>query len=337
MIIARTRKGNEFIVKKELEEKGIKCEARPYGYLGVVFVYSDDLETVLKIPEVEYAYKVDIETEAKLEKLEEACKEIAKRINENETFAVRTERRGTHNFTSIDVNVRCGKVIQEISKAKVNLTNPDKLVLIDIYNEKAFISLLPGDYFRKKMKPYKKLALELFKKIVFVQLAYWGPGSYEMGRRIGRAAQAFEIKKLIVGLHDEIKAEDLFNFLRGLFEGLEARKEVQDKTYARKVKRVEITVENIYQLIRKLNPKKQLIIITDPTGEPISKIREKLKKDLEWYEEIYVFAGSREGIPKGLFRFAHYVIDLCPGITFATEHTIPTSLIALYTIYSEEK
>ncbi len=337
MIIAKTKKGLEFIVKSILEEKNIKCEAKPSGYLGVLFIFSDNLEEVLKIPEVENAYIVNKIVEADLDEIEKACRELAKELKKEETFAVETVRRGRHGFTSIDVNIRCGKAVQEESGCEVNLVNPDKVFRIEIFNEKAFI-ILTDKGRRKKITPDKKISLEFFKKVNFVQLAYWGSlqGCYEMGLRIGRAAQAFEINRLYISLSDEINGKELKRFLDGVFEGIEARAEIQKKTYSRKVKTVDVYVDNMYQLIRKINPKKNLIIITDPTGDQLSKIKEKIRRDLYRYKRIYIFAGSREGVPKGLFRFAHYVIDLSPGITFATEHTIPASLIALYTILSEK-
>ncbi len=337
MIIAKTKKGLEHVVKSILEEKNIKCEAKPMGYLGVVFVYSDSLEDVLNIPEVENAYLVSKIVESDLSEIEKACRELAKKLKKEETFAVETVRRGTHEFSSIDVNVLCGRAIQEESGCEVNLVNPDKVFRIEIFRDKAYI-ILADKGRRKKITPEKKISLELFKKINFVQLAYWGSlqGCYEMGLRIGRASQAFEIDKLYIALHDEINAKELKSFLEGVFEGIEARADVQKRTYSRRIKVVDVVVDNIYQLIRKINPKKNLIIITDPTGDQISKVKEKLRRDLIRYKKIFIFAGSREGIPKGIFRFAHYIIDLSPGITFATEHTIPTSLIALYTIFSEE-
>ena len=335
MIIAKTKKGLEHIVKSILEEKNIKCEAKPMGYLGILFVFSDNLEEVLKIPEVENAYLVNKTVEADLKKIEKACRELAKELRENETFAVETVRRGRHNFSSIDVNVVCGRAIQEESGCDVDLSNPDKIFRIEIFRDKAYIILTEKR--RKKITPEKKICLELFRKINFVQLAYWGSlkGCYEMGLRIGRASQAFEIDKLYIALHDEISARELKSFLDGVFEGIRARAEIQQRSYSREVKIVDVFVDNIYQLIRKINPKKNLIIITDPTGDQISKVKEKLRRDLIRYKRIYIFAGSREGIPKGLFRFAHYILDLSPGITFATEHTIPASLIALYTVFSE--
>ncbi len=56
---------------------------------------------------------------------------------------------------------------------------------------------------------------------------------------------------------------------------------------------------------------------------------------MKFADEIVIFAGSRVGIPKGLFRLADFVIDLAPYITFATEQTIPVTLSALLTIYEE--
>ena len=39
--------------------------------------------------------------------------------------------------------------------------------------------------------------------------------------------------------------------------------------------------------------------------------------------------GSREGIPTGIYRFANLVVDLCPGVTIATDSAISSAMIAL--------
>ncbi len=338
MILIKTRKGNEFIVKTFLDEKNIKSEARPHGYLGLVVAYTDDLDEVLKIPEVEHAYKVEKVVRANLDEIVKTCKEFADRIKTCNSFAVETVRRGTHDFTSVDVNIRCVKALKELTGCDVNYKFPEKLIRVEIINENAFICLVDGKEIKRKYTPEKKSCLELFNKIIFVQMPYWGSldGCYEMGKRIGRAAQSFEILKLVIANHDEINAVEFYNFLKGVLDGIKARIYIQRKAYPREIRQVEVTVDNLFQIIRKLNPKKHLIIITDPLGEQVTKVKHQLKKDLKNYDKIYIFAGSREGIPKGLFRFAHYVLDLAPGITFATEHTIPSSLISLYTIFSEE-
>ncbi len=339
MIIIKTRKGNEFIVKTYLEERNIKAEARPQGYLGLVLAYTDDLNEVLNIPEVEHAYLVRKRVDADLDKIVEACKEFADEIKNCNSFAVETVRRGKHDFTSVDVNVRCVRALKELTGCDINYKFPEKLIRVEIINRDAYLCIVDGKEIKRKYTPEKLSCLELFNKIVFVQMPYWGSldGCYEMGKRIGRAAQSFEISKLIIANHDEINALEFYQFLKGVLEGIKARIFIQKRAYPREITQVEVTIENLFQIIRKLNPKKHLIIITDPLGEQVTKVKDKLKKDLKNYEKIYIFAGSREGIPKGLFRFAHYVLDLAPGITFATEHTIPTSLISLYTIYSESE
>lgn len=77
------------------------------------------------------------------------------------------------------------------------------------------------------------------------------------------------------------------------------------------------------------------MIVTDPTGKQIVDVKDELKKDLKYAKEIVVFIGSRQGVPKGVFRLADYVIDLAPYITFATEQAIPATLIALIGVYEE--
>jgi tRNA acetyltransferase TAN1 len=91
----------------------------------------------------------------------------------------------------------------------------------------------------------------------------------------------------------------------------------------------------LYQTARDKRRKRNLVIITDPTGKQISDVSEELGRRMFYSDEIVVFVGSRTGIPKGIFRLADFVVDLAPYITFATEHAIPASLIALLTVFEE--
>ena len=85
----------------------------------------------------------------------------------------------------------------------------------------------------------------------------------------------------------------------------------------------------------KVERKKSLVIVTDPLGEEISKVKEELGRELVRRDEVVVFIGAREGIPKGMFRCADFVLDLAPYITFATEIGIPASIISLIGVYEE--
>jgi tRNA acetyltransferase TAN1 len=339
--IIKTQKGYEAIAANYLKDEveDIKVDITPHGYSGIILVESGDNieEKALKIPEVERVLKVLFEVPADLEKIAGLAEKIAEYINEGESFAVETKRRGKHNFSSVDVNVVLGAKIKDLTNAEVNLDYPDKVVYVEIIKDNAYICI--GE--RKEWRKYegnKKNARELFKKVTIVQMPYWGDLRVcrKFGEQIGRAAQAFEVKELIIAPKGKIDAYELLEFLKGIQVGQKSRYLVQKEAYPWDVKKVPISVHELYQVVRDKRRNNRLLIITDPKGNTINQVKDKLKKDLKSAKEIVVFIGSREGIPRGIFRFADYVIDLAPYMTFATEHGIPGALIGLWTIYDEE-
>ncbi|WP_297523203.1 SPOUT family RNA methylase, partial [Thermococcus sp.] len=291
---------------------------------------------LLGIPEVERVIPVLVETEADLERIAGAAEEIARLIREDETFAVRTKRRGKHDFSSIDVNRVLGERMRELTGADVDLSWPDKVVQVEIIGDRAYISVLPGEEFRK-YTPEKIDARKLFRRLTVVQMPYWGDykACRSFGEKIGRAAQAFEVRELIIAPKEKMDAFELMEFLRGLKVGQESRYSIQREAYPWKVEKVPVSVWDLYQVIRDKRRNKRLIIITDPKGPTLAEVKGRLVRDMHHAKEIVVFIGSREGIPRGLFRFADYVIDLAPYMTFATEHGIPAALVSLWEVYEE--
>ncbi|ADP78020.1 THUMP domain protein [Methanothermus fervidus DSM 2088] len=308
----------------------------PMGYAGLVLVKTkENCEKQLKeIPEVERVIPVMFEVPAKLDEILSTAKNISKHINETETFSVETTRRGKHEFTSMDVNIKLGRKIEELTGADVNLTLPDKKVLVEIIGDKAYISVIEREKW-KKYTPEKPDARSLLKKITIVQLPYWGDYKVcrKMGEKIGRAAQAFEIKELIISPKEKMDAYELMEFIRGVKKGQRSRYLIQKDAYPWDVRKIPVSVWDLYQVIRDKRRKNRTIIITDPLGDIVSNVKNKLKKDLKFSKEIIVFIGSREGIPRGLFDLADYVLDLTPHMTFATEQGIPAILILLWHLY----
>ncbi|RKX49499.1 MAG: hypothetical protein DRP38_02765, partial [Thermotogae bacterium] len=312
----------------------------PHGYSGLVFVETNDEvaeKKFFEIPEIERVIPVLFEVLAKLEEIVNVAEEIAKYIKDGESFAVKTKRRGKHEFSSVDVNVALGGKIKELTNAEVDLAFPDKTVLVEIIGDRAYISIAGKEEW-KKFTPDKIDARKLFKKATIVQMPYWGDykACRNFGEKIGRAAQAFEVKELIIAPKEKIDAYELMEFIKGVKIGQESRYQIQREAYPWKVEKVPVSVWDLYQVIRDKRRNKRLLIITDPKGHSISEIKENLAKDLYYAKEVVVFIGSREGIPRGLFRYADYVVDLAPYMTFATEHGIPAALIAFWTVYEEE-
>ncbi|WP_297463415.1 SPOUT family RNA methylase [Thermococcus sp.] len=339
--IVKTQRGMEGVAANYIREALPESSVwpAPMGYSGLVIVESDDenaMEKILEIPEVERVIPVLVEVPAELDAIVETAEKIAPLIGENETFAVKTKRRGKHGFSSLDVNRNLGARVQELTGADVNLSWPDKVVQVEIIGDKAYISVLPGEEFRK-FTPDKMDARKLFRKLTVVQMPYWGDyrACRSFGEKIGRAAQAFEVKELIIAPKEKMDAFEVMEFLRGVKTGQESRFRIQREAYPWEVERVPVSLWDLNQVVRDKRRGKRVLIITDPKGPTLAEVKEKLARDMFYAREVVVFIGSREGIPRGLFRFADYVVDLAPYMTFATEHGIPAALVSLWEVYEE--
>lgn len=222
--------------------------------------------------------------------------------------------------------------MRKATDACVNLDFPDKVVLVEIIDNNAFISIYPGNIEWKKMRPGKHPVLKLFKKVAAIQMPYLGPldACKNMGIRIGREVQNFEIKELVVAPMGSVKARELYEFLGGIFEGIESRYRIQIKTYHRKVERVPVYVQDLHQVVR--DRKEEPIIVFEPEGEHISKLSEDLWPLFKGHRRVNLLFGSREGIPLGIYRHADLVVDIAPGVTLSTEYAAASALIALATV-----
>lgn len=122
--LVKTQKGMESVAGNYIREAlppNAEVWASPMGYSGLVIVETNDEnaeEKILEIPEVERVIPpVLVETNAELGEIVKAANEIASLISKDETFAVKTKRRGKHDFSSIDVNRVLGAKIKELTDA----------------------------------------------------------------------------------------------------------------------------------------------------------------------------------------------------------------------------
>ncbi|RLI17157.1 RNA-binding protein, partial [Candidatus Bathyarchaeota archaeon] len=115
--------------------------------------------------------------------------------------------------------------------------------------------------------------------------------------------------------------------LQGLEEGITSRYRVQRKTYAHKPRRVKVLVEDLYQLVRDRRGEPKIVF--EPEGRPLPEVEKDLADLILSSDRVSLLFGSREGIPKGVFRFADLIVDLCPGITLSTEYAASSALIGL--------
>ncbi len=340
-LVLKTRKGLEKIVASQVREILPEAEVtpEPFGYLGVVFVNVADkwkaAELISeRIPEVDRVLVVERVVSAKLNEIEEAALDVAKRfITAEDRFAVRTTRRGRHDFTSIDVNVRVGAAIRGVTNAEVDLEEPTKPLYIEIFQDVAAVCIPVTREYRKLTRE-KPMPLQLLRKIAVGQFVYDGDDDVvkKMGERIGRAAQTFEIGELSILLYKPVSAKSLRYFLESVEAGVESRYQIQLRSYGRAVWRVPVYVYELYHYVRDRSG--EPIIATDPKGVYISHAREKLAQ-LFSHDRINVLIGSREGIPPGVFRFTSLVIDLMPGVTLATDFVIPSVVVGFVSTLEE--
>jgi len=341
LLLVKTVLGMERVAASYIAEidPGARIEPLPRGFKGLVLVeasrdkYEVAREIEAKVPEAEKVIVAEACAEAEPAKIAEAAAVLAPEfISSNETFAVRTVRRGRHNFTSIDVNVVVGDAVRRATGAQVNLRYPDKVVAVEIIQDLALIAFYPGSREWRKMRPGKYPLYKLFRRFSIAQMPYLGPldACRTMGVRIGREVQNFEVGELVVSPIGLVDARQLSVFLEGVFEGIESRYQIQRKSYGRDVRRVPVYVQDLYQLVR--SRYNEPIIVFEPEGDPASRRARDILEIVERSRRVTLLFGSREGIPEGIYRFADLVLDIAPGITLSTEYAAASALIAIGSI-----
>ncbi|MCD6301424.1 MAG: SPOUT family RNA methylase [Staphylothermus sp.] len=343
----KTSIGFEKIVLSRIREIDECAETwpSPLGFKGLVLIKSckydrDALAKLIEeqVPEADKIIPIDLIIKADPNVICTEIKDLAtSKISRNETFAVRTTRRGKHNFTSIDVNVIVGDCIRKYTNASVNLRYPDKIVLIEIIQDYAYIAILPGSFEYHKYSPEKKELRSFFKKIAIIQMPYLGPldSALVMGKRIGREVQNFEVKELVIAPTGIVDAYQLEYFIRGVREGIESRYNIQLKSYPYKPRKTPVYLMDLHQLVR--DRYDEVIIVFEPEGKYIGDVRAELKElVLRQKKRINLLFGSREGIPVGIYRYADLIVDVAPGITLSTDYAAAAGLIALATVLYHE-
>lgn len=339
-LIVKTPLGLERVVASRIAElePSATMTVKPRGLEGLIVIESCyDKKGLLKkilddIPEVESAIPVEAEVKADPDSIaKEASRLAMSTISKDDSFAVRTVRRGRHDFTSIDINVRAGSAISQATGACVNLDFPDKVVRVEIIFDRAAIAILDGKSEWKKMGQGKRMSTFFFNRVSVVQMPYLGSkeGAREIGARIGRAVQAYEVRELVIAPNKPVDAFEMSYFIEGVREGIESRYKVQKRSYGRELRRVPVTLYDIYQLVRER--RHEPLIVFEPEGLQVRDSAEKLVNLMSRSKRVNFFFGSREGVPKGIYRIADMVIDLAPGVTLPTELAAPVALTAVYT------
>ena len=122
--------------KSTLANKTTKEWGRIYVHTAQISKCIEVLQRIFGVYSVSPAYQ----TSSDMNAISKLSLEIAKeKLNKEKSFAIRTTRTGKHEYSSQDVSIKIGNDIVKSTKAKVDLTNPDFELSIEIRNDKAFV------------------------------------------------------------------------------------------------------------------------------------------------------------------------------------------------------
>ena len=109
---------------------------------GRIFVHTEDEDAADVIARVFGTASASpaVTTEATLESAAYTAAQIGSdTIKDGESFAIRASRAGIHDFTSIDLARVCGDAVRECTSSRVDLTNPDQEIFIDMRQKHAYL------------------------------------------------------------------------------------------------------------------------------------------------------------------------------------------------------
>ncbi|MCD6089620.1 methyltransferase domain-containing protein [Candidatus Bathyarchaeota archaeon] len=134
------------------------------GNLLVECPRSVDLSSIAETNETVYVGKIfPIDKVVKISKSRESIAYIhdeivqLDKLRKGERFVVRCRRRGKHEFTSQDVERELGSMLEKSCGALADLRNPQKIVTVQIFQNKALIGVSEASKIvEKKIKVFKK-------------------------------------------------------------------------------------------------------------------------------------------------------------------------------------
>jgi tRNA uracil 4-sulfurtransferase len=141
-------------IKNALKTKNIENSLRKEW--GRIYVYSDQIENCVGVLQKIFgisSISPAVKTESRIKEISKIAISISKqKLDRNKSFAIRVTRYGEHDFSSQDVAVQIGNDIVKKTNARVNLTNPDFELFIEIRNDRAYL-------FVEKIKGYGGMPL----------------------------------------------------------------------------------------------------------------------------------------------------------------------------------
>jgi len=150
MLIVTVPAGFESEARKEIEAIIPGSQARSLFFKGNMLVKSPQKETqtVAKLRKAETLYMshvYPVQAEVRIASGKECVPRLfaplADKLGASDSFAVRCQRRGRHDFSSRDVERQLGSMLEESTGATVDLRNPRKIVVVQIFQDKAFVGV----------------------------------------------------------------------------------------------------------------------------------------------------------------------------------------------------
>jgi tRNA(Ser,Leu) C12 N-acetylase TAN1 len=149
-LIVTVPAGFESEARKEIEDIILGSKVRSLFFKGNVLVESpqDDSQTVAKLRKAEtlyvshvYPVQAEVNIASGKEGIPRLFAPLADKLEPSDSFAVRCQRRGRHDFSSRDVEKQLGSMLEGSTGATVDLRNPRKIVVVQIFQDKAFVGV----------------------------------------------------------------------------------------------------------------------------------------------------------------------------------------------------
>jgi len=127
-------------IKKALEIEKLSNEIKLMR--GRIFVYTKEIKKSLSILQKIFgitSISPATKTNSDMDSMKKYAVNISKKqMEKTDSFALRVTREGNHEYTSQDVAIAVGNTVRIAMNAKVNLTNPDFTLFIEIRNNEAY-------------------------------------------------------------------------------------------------------------------------------------------------------------------------------------------------------
>jgi len=128
-------------IKNVFRKEDISCNIKREW--GRIYLFCDEISKSLDILSKIFgitSFSPVIKSEAEIKQIEKTALKISKEfLTKDKTFAVRAIRTGNHNFSSQDIQIKIGKIIENQIDSKVNLLQPDFELFIEVRDNNSYL------------------------------------------------------------------------------------------------------------------------------------------------------------------------------------------------------